>query len=961
MLTVYGCIVNDHDPRLVGLAAIICVLASYSTINLLRHVLMPNRSPSLDCIHPALSAGFGIWATHFIAMLAFSSSIPSGYDPLATVGSLIVAVLVSYAGFFIASRRRNFDYLGGATVGCGIAAMHYLGMTAFQVRGRVEWDTSLVAISIAAGVILSAIALPFALREKTWKGQILGTLLLALAICGLHFTAMSAVSIVPDPTIEVADTAIVQEWLVVPIAVAGIIIILVALFSVAIRAYRLGTTVALGAILLITCAVGTNTILLGKLRANTLRSAETDLARHTLMLGEQTSHSFQSVDLVLSKVGDYLGRESVNDARSYNRVGTGSGTHVFLRELITGLVQLEAVTLVDANGAVLNSSRTWPVNNISVADRDYFKALKADPSLESFIGAPVRNRISGTWVISLARRLDDPNGHFMGLVFGAVSVRYFENFFAITSLGEGSSVLLGRDDGVAIARFPPGERNETPGTTSLQRALPAGGIIRDPDVMGREITIRSVQALPSYRLKVMTERTEAAVLAGWRQTAELMMVMSAAFAIVVLVAAFVIARWWRARDRIATAAEAANRAKSSFLAMMSHEIRTPMNGVLGLAGTLLDEDLTPAQREVVGAIRDSGNTLLRILNDILDFSKLDAGKMDFEDAPFSPVALTHGIASILGVRATAKGLRLLVSTGVPPPNLLGDSGRIRQVLNNLLSNAIKFTASGHVAFRVDCITRDESAAVVEWTIKDTGIGIAPDRIGDLFGEFMQADSSISRRFGGTGLGLAISRRLVDQMGGTIEVESTPGQGTSFRLQLSLPIAEAPLEPRQSPVQASAWIAAWKNLGRSPRLLFAEDNATNQFVARQMLKDMDLRLDMVANGAEAVEAASRFAYDVIFMDMQMPEMDGVAATRMIRSRGGALATVPIIALTANAFPEDVKACFDAGMDQFVTKPFSRDELLAALHTALSKDATMGAAPTASGTADAECFDVPALSG
>jgi hypothetical protein len=228
-------------------------------------------------------------------------------------------------------------------------------------------------------------------------------------------------------------------------------------------------------------------------------------------------------------------------------------------------------------------------------------------------------------------------------------------------------------------------------------------------------------------------------------------------------------------------------------------------------------------------------------------------------------------------------------------------------------------------------------AIVEWTVSDTGIGIAADRIGNLFGEFVQADNSISRRFGGTGLGLAISKRLIDQMGGTISVASTPGQGTSFRVRLNLPIVEAPADgPKHAPDEMTAWDAARERLGRIPRVLFAEDNSTNQFVARQMLKKLDIHLDMVANGAEAVEAASRFAYDVICMDMQMPEMDGVEATRMIRSRGGSLASVPIIALTANALPEEMRACFAAGMNQFLAKPVNRKDLLTALLTALDKD-------------------------
>lgn len=879
-----------------------------------------------------------------------------------TFFSLIVAIRVTYAGFFVALRSRRQAWLGGVIVGCGIAAMHYLGMAAFQVRGHIAWNIRLVGVSLAAGIGGGAIALPAALHRGTWLRKVLGTSVLVLAIRGPHFTAMAAAAIIPDPTVKVSDSAILSDWLAVPIAMAGLIAILLALFSVAIRTYRLGATVGLGAIILITCAVGTNIVILGKLHENALKSAEADLARHTLMLGEQTTQAFQSLDLVLSKAGDYLGRKGVNDAASYHRIVTDFDTHVFLREQITGLAQVDAVTLIDASGKLLNFSRFWPVPDVNVADRDYFQALRADPNLESFVSKPVRNRGDGTWVVYLARRLDDPNGHFMGMVLGSITLKYFENFFAATSLGEGSSVALAREDGTLIARFPPLGQSGAWTATAIQRALAAGGIVREPGFTSQETTIRSARALPNYGLAIMADRTQAAVLFGWRQTAALMMMMSAAFAVVVLVATFVIARWWRARERVATAAEAANHAKSSFLAMMSHEIRTPMNGVLGLAGTLLDEDLSPSQRQMVETIRDSGATLLRILNDILDFSKLDAGKMTFEEAPFSPAGLTDGIVSILGVRASAKGLRLLMSTGTPPPpNLMGDAGRIRQVLINLVSNAIKFTPAGDVSVKLDCLSRDAAAAVLQWTVGDTGIGIAADRIGNLFEEFMQADNSISRRFGGTGLGLAICKRLVDQMGGTIAVDSTPGQSSSFRVRLTLPIAEAPAESRQMPVDTTAWDTMRNRLGRSPRVLFAEDNATNQYVARQMLKNLDIRLDMVANGVEAVEAATRFDYDIIFMDMQMPEMDGVAATRVIRSRGGALATVPIVALTANAFPDDMKACFAAGMNQFVTKPVSRQVLLAALLTALSQaEPPEAAAAVGSPAADIEeCFDTSGL--
>jgi hypothetical protein len=698
----------------------------------------------------------------------------------------------------------------------------------------------------------------------------------------------------------------------------------------------LGGAIGVVALLLIGCAVGTNILILGNLRENALQNAEADLARHTLLLAEQTDRSFESLDLVLSRVGDYLGGKGINDVESYHRIVADHDTHNFLREKITGLAEVDAVILIDSAGRLLNFSRYWPIPPVNVADRDYYRALKDDPSLESFVGQPVQTRGDGKWVIYLARRLDDPNGQFLGVVLGSISLRYFENFFGATSLGEGSSVSLTRDDGALIAGFPFSNRGGTPTMAPVQRTLAAGGIIRERDSATGEKMIRSARALPNYGLTIMASRTEQAVLDGWRRTADLMMIMAAAFACVVLVAAFVIARWWRARETAAIAARDANTAKSSFLAMMSHEIRTPMNGVLGLAGSLLDDDLSPPQRAVVRAIRDSGNDLLRILNDILDFSKLDASKMTFEPVAFSPATLANGVVSLLGARATASGLRLSTATGPwMPPGLMGDAGRIRQVLINLVSNAIKFTASGEVSIRAECLAHTETTADMEWTVTDTGIGIAPDRVGMLFGDFMQADPSIARRFGGTGLGLAISKRLIEQMGGGISVKSSPGLGTTFRVRLTLPIVAAPPEEiRSAPGPTIAWSTVRESLGRNPRVLFAEDNATNQFVARQMLKDLDIHLDMVANGAEAVEAACRFSYDVICMDMQMPEMDGLAATRMIRSRGGSLAAVPIIALTANALPQDMKLCFEAGMNQFVTKPVSRDLLVKALLTALA---------------------------
>lgn len=286
-------------------------------------------------------------------------------------------------------------------------------------------------------------------------------------------------------------------------------------------------------------------------------------------------------------------------------------------------------------------------------------------------------------------------------------------------------------------------------------------------------------------------------------------------------------------------------------------------------------------------------------------------------------------------RAKEKGLVLRRdSDGQLPPVLLGDVGRIRQVLLNLLSNAVKFTAQGEIRMVTRCLARDQKSARIEWRVEDTGMGIAPEALGKLFANFVQGDSSINRRFGGTGLGLATCKRIVEQMGGDLGVESTLGAGSRFCVRLSLPWADALKLDQPADGQAATVlrdrIAA---LGRPLRILIAEDNTTNQLVARQMLKEFDVTPWVVGDGVEAIAAVQNLDFDLIFMDVHMPEVDGLAATRAIRALGGAHAVVPIIAVTANAFPDDIRICRIAGMNGFVAKPVRKQALIEAMIDAL----------------------------
>ncbi|HUR60611.1 MAG TPA: ATP-binding protein, partial [Opitutaceae bacterium] len=369
-------------------------------------------------------------------------------------------------------------------------------------------------------------------------------------------------------------------------------------------------------------------------------------------------------------------------------------------------------------------------------------------------------------------------------------------------------------------------------------------------------------------------------------------------------------------------AVSASQAKSDFLATMSHEIRTPMNGIIGMLRIVRDSPLSPTQRENIDTAANSADTLLELLNDILDFSKIEAGRIDVERIAFSPAAIVKVVADLLRPRAGAKGLAFEVSLDPQlPAGLFGDPTLLRQILFNLVGNAIKFTARGHVRIKVGCELPNAHVANVTFLISDTGIGVPAEALDKIFTPFTQADSSMSRRFGGTGLGLAISQKMVEAMGATIQVRSSPGQGSDFQFILRLDRTTATTAPHAHDNQ-------FVMPKLSGRVLVVEDDRVNQRIIAHFLKQMGLESGLAEDGTSAVEVATNQSWDAVLMDCQLPGLDGLEATRQIRGRRRG-PHLPIIALTANASTRDRAECLAAGMDDFLTKPVRVEVLAAAL--------------------------------
>jgi signal transduction histidine kinase/CheY-like chemotaxis protein/HPt (histidine-containing phosphotransfer) domain-containing protein len=614
------------------------------------------------------------------------------------------------------------------------------------------------------------------------------------------------------------------------------------------------------------------------------------------------------------------------------------------------------VSMIDRNGYLVSNERD-PDARVSLKDREHFTAHARGNEDVLFIGKPILGRIIGQWVIPVSRRLLASDGSFAGVVVVMIDPAYLARFYKSVDLGSGGSITLIGTDGAVRAYAGVGEdlfgKSVAGGPVMEHVAHAKSGSFFAAGMYTGLSTLFTYRAVKGYSLIVVVRQMPTEIFSAYSHNEQFAIFLSAGLTLGLLIVTVLIARYQRRLAGAKDAAEAGSRARSEFLAMMSHEIRTPMNGVIGIADLLIGNgDLNSEQAKLVATQRDSAKFLLRILDDVLDFTKLEADRMEFEDIAFELAPLVRGTIDILSPRAAGKGLSLTATIDPDvPATIVGDPARLRQILLNLVGNAVKFTERGSISVRVTIAGSPVGGrARLCVAVADTGVGISRDAFDSLFQQFTQVDSSISRRFGGTGLGLAICKRLVDRMGGTIHVESEPGKGSTFEFTVNVGDGSGQTaEPRADATPAPSQAADRRLL----RILLAEDDATSQLVARMMLERLDHRVDIVGNGAQAVAAMRSAAYDLVFMDVRMPEMDGLTATRAIRDLPAPARDVYIIATTANVMRHEADACRDAGMNDLLAKPVTFATMASALARFRDRDMAP-ASPQHAGTT-ASTFD------
>jgi len=661
--------------------------------------------------------------------------------------------------------------------------------------------------------------------------------------------------------------------------------------------------------------------------------AQTATQNLSLSLSEELDNAIDKIDLTVLTVADEAEKQLAGGGVDAEALNT------FIVRQLSRVTDLDGLRVVNACGENAYGTDVSPGVRSSVADRAYYIRLREDPKAGLVVSEPVVGRVSKKWSLIFARRINGPDGSFAGLVYGTITLKKLLTIFSVVDFGRHGAVTLRDDQLAAIAHYPEpknsssinGKKNASPELRSAVQLHKDAGTYRSPrafDKIPRTYSYRKVSDYPFY---IIVGAAYEDYLTAWHREVGGVLALVALFLGGTLVSSWMVYRSLMRRniairelEQATARAEAANAAKSEFLANMSHEIRTPLNAIIGFSEIVEDDPGRTDTKELLRTIRSSGDALLAIINDILDFSKIEAGQMRLEYSAFCLRQCVEESVKIVSSLAAEKGLGFgFTLDPTLPESVMGDVGRLRQVLLNLLMNGIKFTEKGEVSLTISRSRGGGDIDRIDFAVRDTGVGISPEQQEKLFQSFSQVDASSTRRYGGTGLGLVISQRLVQMMGGFITVESALGSGSTFRF--SLPIGTADKREKKAPLPDRVAPDDFPGNLCPLNILVAEDNSVNQRVILMMLRQRGHDVTLVENGAEVLDALEKAAYDLVLMDVQMPVMNGLEAAAKIRERFPPNLRPQMVALTAKAMKEDRDVCLAAGMDDYISKPVRIEEL------------------------------------